>query len=62
LSYGIYYFDRALIRRFLPRKLVKKARINSYKAEDMLKEKGFKVKIEPLQDIKGGEMFFCKHY
>jgi hypothetical protein len=60
LSYGIYYFDRAVIRRFLPKKIIEKTHINYYKAEDMLKKKGFKVKIEPLKDTKGGEMYFCK--
>jgi hypothetical protein len=60
LSYGIDFYDRALLKRLLPMYLLKKARINAATADDMLKEKGFKVNIEPLKDVKGGQMYICK--
>ena len=60
LVYNIDSFDKALLKRLLSPKLLRICKAAPHRAEDMLRNKGFKVNLKPLPGAKSGNIYMVK--
>ncbi len=60
LSYGIDPFEKTLLKKILPHKLIQKMNVQSSNAKNLFYKDGFNVKLEPLGESKGGEIYLCR--